>query len=74
MLPMVPVLDACSHSSSQAMYDSAMSQVYALSTLTTSADIGCGEYVDALVRARVFWYAFVVDGITSGLGGGRISL
>ncbi|EIW60500.1 uncharacterized protein TRAVEDRAFT_165341 [Trametes versicolor FP-101664 SS1] len=57
-----------------AMYDSAMSQVYALSTLTTSADIGCGEYVDALVRARVFWYAFVVDGITSGLGGGRISL
>ncbi|KAI0374770.1 hypothetical protein BV20DRAFT_934666 [Pilatotrama ljubarskyi] len=56
------------------MYDSTMSQVYALCSLGTTVDSGHGEYVDALVRARIFWYAHVVDGVTSGLRGGRISL
>ncbi|KAI0646938.1 hypothetical protein C8Q79DRAFT_1046481 [Trametes meyenii] len=57
-----------------AMYDSTMNQVYALCSLTTDVDSGHGEYVDALVRARIFWYAHVVDGVTNGLRGGRISL
>ncbi|TBU32375.1 hypothetical protein BD309DRAFT_879221 [Dichomitus squalens] len=56
-----------------AMYDATMSQVYALCSLH-SAEIGQGEYVDALVRARIFWYAHVIDGVTSGLRGGRIAL
>ena len=55
------------------MYDATMSQVYALCSLPT-ADSGQGEYADALVRARIFWYAHVFDGVTSGLRGGRISL
>nr|VWO98786.1 cAMP-dependent protein kinase catalytic subunit [Ganoderma boninense] len=56
-----------------AMSDATMSQVYALCSLH-STEIGQGEYVDALVRARIFWYAHVVDGMTSGLRGGRIAL
>lgn len=55
------------------MSDATMSQVYALCSLH-STEIGQGEYVDALVRARIFWYAHVVDGMTSGLRGGRIAL
>ena len=54
------------------MYDTTMSQVYALCSL--NVDSGQGEYVDALVRARIFWYAHVIDGVTSGLRGGRIAL
>ncbi|CDO70783.1 hypothetical protein BN946_scf184798.g98 [Trametes cinnabarina] len=57
-----------------ALYDTTMSQVYALCSLGTDVDSGQGEYIDALVRARIFWYAYVVDGVTSGLRGGRISL
>ncbi|RPD66016.1 hypothetical protein L226DRAFT_454081 [Lentinus tigrinus ALCF2SS1-7] len=55
-----------------AMYDATMSQVYALCSL--NVDGNQSEYVEALVRARIFWYAHVVDGVTSGLRGGRISL
>ncbi|KAI0748006.1 hypothetical protein C8Q80DRAFT_1336908 [Daedaleopsis nitida] len=54
-----------------AMYDATMSQVYALCSL--NIDSGQGEYVDALVRARIFWYSHVIDGVTSGLRGGRIA-
>ncbi|KAI0637085.1 hypothetical protein C8Q77DRAFT_1050404 [Trametes polyzona] len=57
-----------------AMYDSTMSQVFALCSLSTDFSTGQGDYVDALVRARIFWYAHVTDGVTSGLRGGRISL
>ncbi|KAI0781054.1 hypothetical protein BD413DRAFT_464064 [Trametes elegans] len=57
-----------------AMYDATMSQVYALCSLATTVDSGQGQYVDALVRARIFWYAHVIDGVSSGLRGGRISL
>lgn len=53
-----------------------MSQVYNLCNLVGSSPInsGQGEYIDALVRARLFWYAYVTDGVTSGLRGGRILL
>ncbi len=54
------------------MYDATMTQVYALCSL--NVDGNQTEYVEALVRARIFWYAHVVDGVTSGLRGGRISL
>ena len=56
----------------KAMYDTTMNQVYALCSL--SVDSGQGEYAEALVRARIFWYAHITDGVTSGLRGGRISL
>ncbi|KAH9951307.1 hypothetical protein B0H21DRAFT_276431 [Amylocystis lapponica] len=60
----------------QALYESTLSQVYTLCSLApvSSVNSGQGEYVDALVRARVFWYAHVLDGATSGLRGGRVLL
>lgn len=60
----------------QIMYEATVSQVYALCSLASvsSVNSGQGEYVDALVRARIFWYAHIIDGVTSGLRGGRILL
>lgn len=58
------------------MYEATLSQVYNLTSLAsaTTVNSGQGEFIDALVRARVFWYAHIVDGVTSGLRGGRIWL
>ncbi|CCM06228.1 uncharacterized protein FIBRA_08474 [Fibroporia radiculosa] len=59
-----------------AMYEAAINQVYTLCSLASvsSVESGQGEYVDSLVRARIFWYAYAIDGVTSGLRGGRILL
>ncbi|TCD61677.1 hypothetical protein EIP91_008099 [Steccherinum ochraceum] len=32
------------------------------------------EYIDAVIRARIFWFGHVTDGITNGLRGGRLLL
>ncbi|KAI0705833.1 hypothetical protein BC835DRAFT_1445328 [Cytidiella melzeri] len=58
------------------MYEATLSQVYNLCSLApmSTVDSGQGEYVDALVCARLFWYAHITDGVTSGLRGGRILL
>lgn len=60
----------------QVMHEATLSQVYNLCSLVsaTTVNSGEGEFIDALVRARVFWYAHIVDGVTSGLRGGRIWL
>ncbi|GJE90864.1 GAL4 and fungal transcription factor domain-containing protein [Phanerochaete sordida] len=58
------------------MYEATQSQVYNLCSIASTATInsGQGEFIDALVRARVFWYAHILDGVTSGLRGGRLWL
>lgn len=58
------------------MYEAAINQVYTLCSLAsvTSVKSGQGEYVDAAVRARIFWYAHVHEGMTTGLRGGRLLL
>jgi hypothetical protein len=55
------------------MQETAYSHIYALcgrglSKLAADGD----QYTDALVRARVFWYAYVREGTTTGLRGGRL--
>lgn len=59
-----------------AMYEVAINQVYTLCSRVsvTSVNSGRGEYVDAAVRARIFWYAHAHEGITTGLRGGRLLL
>ncbi|GBE82350.1 hypothetical protein SCP_0407340 [Sparassis crispa] len=59
-----------------AMHEATISQVYTLCSLASVSSVssGQGDYVDALVRARVFWYTYVLDGVTSALRGGRILL
>lgn len=56
------------------MYEATLSQVHNLCTLAPPMNSGKGEFIDALVRARIFWYAHILDGVTSGLRGGRIWL
>lgn len=58
------------------MYESTLSQVYALCSLENPSSVhsGQGPYIDALVRARIFWYAHVHEGTTTTLQGGRLVL
>lgn len=53
-----------------------MSQVYSLCNADNhpSVNSGLGPYCDLLVCARIFWYAHVHEGITTGLIGGRLVL
>ncbi|KIJ44214.1 hypothetical protein M422DRAFT_30390 [Sphaerobolus stellatus SS14] len=58
------------------MYETAINQVYTLCSIAPprSVNSGQGDHVDAMVRARIYWYAFVHEGVTTGLRGGRLHL
>ncbi len=58
------------------MYEAAINQTYVLCSLASvsSVDSGQGAYIDSLVRMLIFDYAFVHEGITTGLRGGRLLL
>ena len=58
------------------MFEATLSHIYNLCSLGSGSPIasGKGDYIDALVRARVFWYGYVIDGVASALRGGRILL
>jgi hypothetical protein len=58
------------------MYEATLSQVYTLCSPTNHSVLhsGQGSYCDALVRARVFWYAYVHEGVRTALRGGRLYL
>ncbi|KAF9228637.1 hypothetical protein BS17DRAFT_772276 [Gyrodon lividus] len=57
-------------------YEATLSQIYSLCSLANPSSInsGQGPHCDALVRARIFWYAHVHEGVTTGLRGGRLLL
>jgi len=57
-----------------AMYEAAVQQVYTLCQHDGIIINGSPEVraATALVRARIFWYAHVHEGITTGLRGGRL--
>ncbi|EGO21595.1 hypothetical protein SERLADRAFT_440847 [Serpula lacrymans var. lacrymans S7.9] len=58
------------------MYEATLSQIYSLCSLANPSTVnsGQGPYCDALVRARIFWYAHTHEGVTTGLRGGRLLL
>ena len=58
------------------MYEAAVGQVYMLCRIADvhSVRSGQGQVTDSFVRARIFWYAHVHEGITTGLKGGRLIL
>lgn len=58
------------------MYESTLSQIYALCNMENPTSVrGCqSPYTDALIRARIFWYAHVNEGTTNALRGGRLVL
>ncbi|KAL0580207.1 hypothetical protein V5O48_001800 [Marasmius crinis-equi] len=55
-----------------AMRDASLSQVLSLSSLSLSSAANPEDH--AAVRARLFWYAYIQESITSGLRGGRLFL
>lgn len=54
------------------MHEATLSQIHALCNILSPADQE--DYVHALIRARIFWYGHVLDGVTNGLRGGRLIL
>jgi len=66
--------DAMSDLDRLAMYEAAVQQVYTLCQHDGVIINGSPEVraATALVRARIFWYAHVHEGITTGLRGGRL--
>jgi hypothetical protein len=56
------------------MYESMVSQVITLCSLASvfSVQSGQGQAIDILVRARLFWYSHIVEGVITGLRGGRL--
>ncbi|KLO05903.1 hypothetical protein SCHPADRAFT_910706 [Schizopora paradoxa] len=58
------------------LYESTINQVYTLCSLANTSTVasGQGEFVDAAIRARIFWYAHIHEGLTTGLRGGRLIL
>ena len=56
------------------MHETALSQIHALYPATSDPNTGPADFVDALVKARTFWYAFVQDGVINGLRSGRLLL
>jgi hypothetical protein len=56
------------------MYEALVSQVFTLCSLASVSSVGSGQgqAVDILVRARLFWYSHIVEGVTTGLRGGRL--
>ncbi|KAG9318282.1 hypothetical protein JVU11DRAFT_366 [Chiua virens] len=60
----------------QTTYEATLSHVHSLCNTDNPPPVnsGLGPYCDILIRARVFWYAYVHEGITTGLKGGRLVL
>ena len=54
-----------------AIYEATFSQVQALCVLSASTSPG---FEDATIRARIFWYAYTQEGMTTGIRGGRFVL
>ena len=56
------------------MHELVVTQVITLCNLSSIAPSTLTQSVDALVRARIFWYSHIIEGVTAGLRGGRIVL
>ncbi|KAG5645911.1 hypothetical protein DXG03_005058 [Asterophora parasitica] len=81
LLLIMPLLEEAHPLERLAMYEATLSQTQALCTLTGSST-GPSESMtsfpdatdDSLVRARIFWYAHMQEGITTAMRGGRLVL
>jgi hypothetical protein len=60
------------------MYEATLSQTQALCTLASSPSEPSSSFShaseDAVIRARIFWYAHMHEGISTGMRGGRLVL
>lgn len=54
--------------------EATLCQIYTLCSLAPPPLVGQDGELDILVRSRIFWSAYVSEGVTSGLRGGRLIL
>ena len=58
----------------RALHELVVTQEIALCNLSSIAPGSLPQNVDTLVRARIFWYSHIIEGVTTGLRGGRTVL
>lgn len=56
------------------MQETALLHTHAQSSASALSPNNPADYIEAAVKARVFWYSYILDGVTSGLRGGRLLL
>ncbi|VDC05983.1 unnamed protein product [Peniophora sp. CBMAI 1063] len=57
-----------------AMHELVVTQVITLCNLSSVAPGSLSQTADSFVRARIFWYSHIIEGVTTGLRGGRTVL
>lgn len=81
LLLIMPLMEEAHPLERLAMYEAALSQTQALCTIASSS-AGPSSLIpsfphgsdDAAIRARIFWYAHMQEGISTGMRGGRLVL
>ncbi|KAF8078106.1 hypothetical protein FPV67DRAFT_1405405 [Lyophyllum atratum] len=81
LLLIMPLLEEAHPLERLAMYEATLSQAQALCTLATSSN-GPSPPInpfpdasdDTIIRARIFWYAHMHEGLSTGMRGGRLVL
>ncbi|KAG9049257.1 hypothetical protein FS837_010793 [Tulasnella sp. UAMH 9824] len=74
LLLLIPLTEEVQSDADRAtMYQSTVLQVYSLSTMSDALQRNeTGQQVDQMVRARIFWYGHVHEGLTNGLKGKKL--
>lgn len=74
LLLLIPLTEEVQTDADRAtMYQSTVLQVYSLSTMSDALQTNeTGGQVDQMVRARIFWYGHVHEGLTNGLKGKKL--
>ncbi|KAF4615533.1 hypothetical protein D9613_002920 [Agrocybe pediades] len=71
LLLLLPLLEGVQPLERFVIYEATMSQVQALCVVSASPT---PTYEDALIRSRIFWYAYIQEGVQTGMRGGRFYL
>ncbi|KIK63625.1 hypothetical protein GYMLUDRAFT_83637 [Collybiopsis luxurians FD-317 M1] len=77
LLLILPLLEDIHPLDRSTMHEASLSQAHSLCTLLSaprSIPSSSGSSDEAFVRARIFWYAHMQEGITTGMRGGRLVL
>ncbi|KAF9453286.1 hypothetical protein P691DRAFT_720161 [Macrolepiota fuliginosa MF-IS2] len=77
LLLILPLLEDAQPLERNAIHEATLSQVLALCISVDSPSDQphlTSEHSDALIRARIFWYAHTQEGLTTGMKGGRFVL
>ncbi|KAJ7582617.1 hypothetical protein C8J56DRAFT_864712 [Mycena floridula] len=74
LLLLLPLLDDTQNLERLVMYESTLSQAHSICTFVPGPTHPLPSSDDSVVRARIFWYAHLQEGITTAMRGGRLVL